>query len=778
MPANNPISSGHAEDTRNASTNMVSRPGRMAQAIASRGSRTTATGVDRRGFVSGMLAACLAGRAVESMAADAAELRAAKKPAIAALAYRVMGSRAAELTFETIPAENALDVFEVQGVNGHVTLRGNNTIAQAAALNCFLRECCHSQISWTGDQIHLPRRWNVPSGKIRRNALFQYRYFLNYCTFSYTMAFWDWPRWRRELDWMALNGINLALAAVIGQECVWRNVMRSIGQTEPEIRKFIAGPAFEPWWLMDNLEGWGGPVWDGWIENRRRLQTRILGHIRSLGIEPVFQGFYGMVPSSLKKHYPRAAIISTGDWPRANMFDRPPMLLPTDPLFTRMAKIWYEEQQALFGAARFFGGDPFHEGSVPATVNLEAVGRGIEAAMQKASPGATWVMQGWENNPHQRMLRGTQKKHTLILDLYCDGPSGGAYRKRDNWSGHPWVWCIINDFGGTISLYGQWDKLASGPFQARNRGRMVGIGAIMEATVDYPNFQLLYDLAWKSAVPDLTKWAASYAVQRYGGHCAEAEGAWVLLKDTVYNSKAAGRSKSIFCDLPNAGILQSHPYNHGKLLLDTYNHGELVLAWRNLLAAADRLGKVPTYRFDITDLTRQVLDDLGLWQYQRMVQALRTSNYQKFEGHSQLFLNMILDQNELLATQSGFLLGQWIAAARALGNTAGEKTLLERNARTLVTVWGPKPGLEDYSAREWAGMLRNFYFPRWHLWVRQQRNILKGHAVPGVNWFDWARKWTLQQTVFPTTSSGDSILEAKRIEKKYEPMLRDAGRWL
>ena len=778
MPANNPISSGNAEDTRNAAANRVSRPSRMAQAMASRRSRTTAIGVDRRGFVSGMLAACLAGRAVESPAADAAEPRAAKKPAIAALAHRVIGPRAAELTFETISAQNALDVFEVRGVNGHVTLRGNNTIAQAAALNCFLRECCHSQMSWTGDQIHLPGRWNVPGGKIRRNSLFQYRYFLNYCTFSYTMAFWDWPRWRRELDWMALNGINLALAAVIGQECVWRNVMRRMGQTEAEIREFIAGPAFEPWWLMDNLEGWGGPVWDGWIENRRQLQTRILGHMRSLGIEPVFQGFYGMVPSSLKKHYPRAAIISTGDWPWANMFDRPPMLLPTDPLFTRMAKIWYEEQQGLFGAAGYFGGDPFHEGVVPATVNLEAVGRGIEAAMQEASPGAIWMMQGWENNPHQRMLRGTTKKHTLILDLYCDGPSGGAYRKRNNWSGHPWVWCIINDFGGIISLYGQWDKLARGPFEARNYGRMVGIGAIMEATVDYPNFQLLYDLAWKSAAPDLTKWAASYAVQRYGTDNAPVQAAWVLLKDTVYNSKAGGRPRSIFCEAPGAGILESSAYNHGKLSLDDYDHGKMVLAWRKLLSAADHLSKITTYRFDLTDVTRQVLDDLGLWQYQRMIAALKAAHQPAFDRQSRLFLNMILDQDKLLATQDGFLLGRWLAAARAFGDNVAHTTLLERNARTLITVWGPQPGLADYSAREWAGMLKNFYFQRWHLWIRQQQSILAGREGGKINWFTWARKWTRQRTTFPDTPSGDSVQEAHRIGSRYTPLLKQAGWWL
>ena len=29
---------------------------------------------------------------------------------------------------------------------------------------------------------------------------------------SYSMAYWDWERWEAEIDWMALQGINLPLA--------------------------------------------------------------------------------------------------------------------------------------------------------------------------------------------------------------------------------------------------------------------------------------------------------------------------------------------------------------------------------------------------------------------------------------------------------------------------------------------------------------------------------------------------------------------------------------
>lgn len=43
---------------------------------------------------------------------------------------------------------------------------------------------------------------------------------MNVCTVSYSMAWWDWARWEEELDWMALSGINLALA-FNGQEYIW-----------------------------------------------------------------------------------------------------------------------------------------------------------------------------------------------------------------------------------------------------------------------------------------------------------------------------------------------------------------------------------------------------------------------------------------------------------------------------------------------------------------------------------------------------------------------------
>jgi len=303
---------------------------------------------------------------------------------------------------------------------------------------------------------------------------------------------------------MALNGINLVLASVIGQERVWQNVLRRMGQTEDEIRTFITGPAFTPFLQMGNLEGWGGPVSQTLIDRRAELQVRILSRVRALGIQPVLQGFHGIVPTTLKNHYPQARIIDIGKW---QGYQRPDLLVPSDPLFAHMAGIWYEEQRQLLGDARFFAGDPFHEG-VAANIDLKQAGASIHSAMRKARPGAVWVLQAWQANPRDEMLAGTVKEDTLILDLYGEGEP--QFKRRNGYNGHPWIWCIVNGFGGRVGLYGQWQKTAINPIEARSWGRMSGIGAVMEGiTVDYPSYQLLYDMGWESKSPKLPHWTAA-----------------------------------------------------------------------------------------------------------------------------------------------------------------------------------------------------------------------------------------------------------------------------
>lgn len=102
---------------------------------------------------------------------------------------------------------------------------------------------------------------------------------MNVCTVSYSAAWWNWSRWEREIDWMALNGINLPLAFT-GQEYVWRALFTEFGLTEDDMKSWFTGPAFLAWFRMGNVQGWGGPLVDDWILAQKELQLIILERMR------------------------------------------------------------------------------------------------------------------------------------------------------------------------------------------------------------------------------------------------------------------------------------------------------------------------------------------------------------------------------------------------------------------------------------------------------------------------------------------------------------------
>ena len=98
---------------------------------------------------------------------------------------------------------------------------------------------------------------------------------------------------------MALHGINMPLQ-IIGLDVVWKNLLtKDLGYTSSEANKFIAGPCFQAWWGMNNLQGWGGPNPDWWYTRQEALAKKILARERELGMQPVLPGYAGMAPSDI-----------------------------------------------------------------------------------------------------------------------------------------------------------------------------------------------------------------------------------------------------------------------------------------------------------------------------------------------------------------------------------------------------------------------------------------------------------------------------------------------
>jgi len=113
-------------------------------------------------------------------------------------------------------------------------------------LHYYLKNFANCQITWNGTNLNLPKTLPVVRKKVQIKTPYKYRYNLNYCTFNYTMSWWNWERWQKEIDWMAMNGINMPLA-ITGQNPVWSRVYKSLGFTDKDLEGFFSGPAYFNW---------------------------------------------------------------------------------------------------------------------------------------------------------------------------------------------------------------------------------------------------------------------------------------------------------------------------------------------------------------------------------------------------------------------------------------------------------------------------------------------------------------------------------------------------
>jgi len=367
-------------------------------------------------------------------------------------------------------------------------------------------------------------------------------------------------------------------------------------------------------------------------------------------------------------------------------------------------------------------------------------------------------LQGWQSNPRKELLDGLARDRILVLNLESDD-----WEKRTGFSGSPWVWGIVNNFGENTGMFGDLRQIAREPIRARRSpyGRtLVGIGALMEGVNNNPVvYDLLFDMAWRDAPVDVHQWLGEYVKYRYGRTTPQLERAWQLLADTVYHSNTG--QQSIFCARPSLNVKGVSTWGTTQI---TYDPAKLEEAARDFLAASDQLASNDAYQLDAVDIVRQVLDDRGLTLYQQMVGQYEAKDASAFQKTASAFLQLLREQDSLLATRKEFLLGTWLDAATAMGRTETERALCERNARMQITYWGPEgPATDahDYAFKQWSGLLRDLYLPRWEIFIRELGSRLQGKPAADMHYFEFEKDWTQRQNQYPSAASGDPVATAK-----------------
>lgn len=577
--------------------------------------------------------------------------------------------------------------------------------------------------------------------------------------------------------------------AFTGQEKVWQSTFRHFNITDAGLGKFFAGSGFLAWGRMGNVRGsWvKGPLPQKFIDDQFALQLKTLARMKEFGMIPALPAFAGHVPEEVKTLYPNAKITRSPNWNNfPEEFCCVYMVDPVDPLYLEIGKKFIEEQTRLYNyTSSLYQCDTFNEMD-PDTTDPVALANSSQAvinSMVAADPDAVWLMQGWlfqseywTKDLTKAYLQAVPNDKMIILDLYSEVDP--IWNRDDNYFGKSWIYCVLHNFGGSTGLRGDLPTIGSDPVDslAKSAGTMIGMGLTMEGIYqNYVVYDLTLQMAWEKKVVEIPSWIKAYAHQRYNSQNEHAQKAWQVLSASVYNQTRAygGVTKSIVMFIPHWNLVRD-----GFMpTVIKYDPKEIAKAWKQLLLASDELRSVDAYRHDLVDVTRQYLSDHLLKLYIEMRDGYmnKTMSATQLTAWKDKFLQTIVDMDDILATNEDFLLGTWIADARALG--AGDAALqdyYEYEARNLVTRWGDNNNntVHDYAGKEWGGLVRGYYLSRWRIWLTEVcQSYAEGRAMNDQVVFAareaFEIKWQLLHDAYPTTPRGDPIAISKRLYYEY-----------
>lgn len=669
---------------------------------------------------------------------------------------RLLPRHAAQIALVALPA-GAGDGYRIRGKAGHIEVAGTSPVALLAGVETYLERVPHVSIGWPGDSLdRLPATLPAPPEPIESHAVVPDRFALNDVDDGYSDAYLDWPGWEHKIDLLALRGINEVFMPV-GAEEVYRRTFREFGYSDGELRAWIPAPAHQPWWLLQNMSAFGGPVSAEMFARRTALAQRIVGRLRALGMTPVLPGYFGTMPPGLAAKQPGAALVPQGEWVG---FARPDWLDPRDAHFAKVAAAFYRHQRELFGDGVLYKMDLLHEGGRAGDVPVGDAAKQVFAALNTAHPAARWVLLGWQHNPPRAVVDAVPHDRLLIVDGLSDRYDG-MDRKRD-WGGAPYAFGTIPNFGGHTTLganAGVWlQRFAAW----RRDGVMRGIAYMPEGSgTDPAAYALFTALAWTPVPEHAHRWFDDYAVSRYGGEDEHARAAWRILAQTAYAMPSGEWSE------PHDGLFGARPGLDARSAATwsptaaRYDLARFDGAVCELLRVAPALRTTSAYRHDLVDVARQVLSNRSRVLLPRIKAAYEKKDKEQFRALTAEWMDDMAMLDRLLAADPDFLLGRWLMHAKAAAHDDTEAAQLEYDQRSILASWGDRSGadrggLHDYANRELAGLVGGLYARRWRQFFDSLQAGLSGGDVHPIDWFALEQRWAHAREPHATEPAGDA----------------------
>ena len=692
------------------------------------------------------------------------------------MTQRLFPQQASSFDFRLLNDTSA-DTFTIKSEGNKIIISGNNANSMAVGLNHYLKNYCLTTISWyKDDPIELPKTLPSISTEVTVKANVPTRFFLNYCTFGYSMTWWKWSDWEHFIDWMALNGINMPLA-ITGQEAIWYKVWSKLGLTDEEIRGYFTGPAHLPWHRMCNLDGWQSPLPKEWLSSQAALQEQIVAREREFNMRPVLPAFAGHVPAALKRVYPNIKTTRVSEWGGFADQYRCTFLNPMDSLYAIIQKEYLTEQTRLYGTNHIYGIDPFNEIDPPSwdADSLGMMAKHIYESVAAVDPEAVWLqmtwlfyadIKHWTTPRIKSYLRSVPQDRLILLDYFCEYTE--IWKQTDSYFGQPYLWCYLGNFGGNSFLSGPVNLVSERLADALKNGgsNLKGVGSTLEG-IDLNQFmyEFVLDKAWNGGQTD-KEWFFKLADRRIGKISPEARKAWEILANKVYVQPAQVGQGTLTNARP---CLKGNGHWTTKPTIE-YQPKDLVEAWRLLLSVKDC--QRDSYEFDLVNIGRQVLGNYFNVVRDEFTLAYETGDIPMMKNRGNKMREILTDLDKLVSCHPTFSLHKWITDARDMGHDAASKNYYEMNARSLITIWGDSYHLTDYANRSWAGLTNQYYSVRWDRFINEVIEAAeKKKNFDEEEFFNQSRiyenEWVNPSNRISYNEGGDGIKLARQIYKKY-----------
>lgn len=597
--------------------------------------------------------------------------------------------------------------FEITSYKERIRIKGNSYVSIASGLDWYLKNYCGVSYTDCDSILQLPDVLPRPQERTYRETHIQ----IGYTTYApWQRLFWNWETWEKEIDRMALNGIN-ACPVWTGTECIWKEFLTDYGLDEKDINQYLFGTEKVP---------------KDWLKGQEKLHKKILQRMQNLGMLPIYPAFTGTVPKSLTDQ--KKNLITIADHTADNLLKQETTVSADDPLFAQMAKKWYQNCERIYGTV------PFYQGSISG----QDFPSDIQKAILKQNPEANWIIPTDRYILQSINTNGMDQQKSLLA--YTEEATTNNWKNISATKMIPWIWIWNgnNSNSGALKLH----VAINQPEQASNNPEtaslILGVGSNIGSSQTNPlSYSLIHGRRWTPEVISLSDEIKELLHLRYGCSDSLVQEACLRLTELEYGYDAYN---SFLCQRPAMNLLEAETP-------DTALCQQITGILTDFLRIKEKAETNSNYRKDLIRLSAMLLEEKGRLLYKQICQDFQNRDTQKLIQNQKKFLQLIHLADSVRACENTLRWSYWMTQAdknqkgKECGGVLWYKSLIRKQEQAT----GMVPAL--------SGILSEYCAPCWELFFDWMNRKIRSGQIAAPQYQGLDDIWYKQAENEPKTES-------------------------